>query len=498
MNDNEKDYYSDVILIGTGIMSATLGTFFKKLEPDWSMRIFERMDRVAMESSEAWNNAGTGHSAFCELNYTPETSDGGININKAVKIAESFEVSKQFWATLVTQGIIENPKDIIRQIPHISFVWGKEETDFLLKRYATMRLNALFSDMQYATDPSVLNEWMPLVMNGRDKSEPVAGTRMDLGTDVNFGTLSRTLLQYLERSETTNVHLHHEVEDINRRFDGLWELTVKNLETGHLSYYTTKFVFIGAGGGSLSLLEKSDIPEGHGYGGFPISGQWLVCNKPDIIAQHNAKVYGKAKVGSPPMSVPHLDSRMIDGQKTLLFGPFAGFSTKFLKHGSYFDLPFSIKWDNILSLVSAGIHNIPLTKYLVEQVMHSPEERFEALLEYFPNAEIEDWTLQQAGQRVQVVKKDAKEGGILEFGTEVVYAQDGSLATLLGASPGASTSVSIMLDVLKKCFPEPMASTKWEKKLTKFIPSYGQSLAHDVDLCRKTRERTSEILKLNA
>lgn len=497
MKDNKEAYYSDVILIGTGIMSATLGTFLKKLEPDWTMRLFERMDRVAIESSEAWNNAGTGHSAFCELNYTSENVDGSININKAVKIAESFEVSKEFWATLVAQNIIPDPSDIIQHIPHISFVWGNEDVDFLRKRYATMRLNALFSDMQYSEDPSVLANWMPLVMNGRDRSEKVAGTRMDIGTDVNFGTLSRLMFQYLARGETTELYLHHEVEDIKRRFDGLWELSVKNMDTGEMSYYTTKFVFIGAGGGSLSLLEKSGIPEGHGYGGFPISGQWLVCNKPEIIAQHHAKVYGKAKVGSPPMSVPHLDTRMIDGQQALLFGPFAGFSTKFLKHGSYLDLPFSVKWGNILPLVSAGVHNIPLTKYLVSQVTQSPEDRLEALQEYFPEAKMADWTLQQAGQRVQVIKKDEKEGGVLEFGTEVVYAKDGSLATLLGASPGASTSVSIMIDVLTKCFPESMASSKWQKKMVKLIPSFGQSLAKDGELARKTRERTTKILKLS-
>lgn len=494
----EKDsHYRDVILIGTGIMSATLGTFLKKLEPQWTMRIFERMDRVAMESSEAWNNAGTGHSAFCELNYTPQNTEGGVNINKAIKIAESFEVSKEFWASLVEKGIIGDPLEIIRHIPHISFVWGEEDTDFLRKRYAAMRLNALFSDMQYSEDPSVLKEWMPLVMDGRDANEVVAGTRMDIGTDVNFGTLSRALLSYLENGDNVKVNLHHEVEDIKRRFDGLWELSVKNLETEEMSYFTTKFVFIGAGGGSLSLLEKSDIPEGRGYGGFPISGQWLVCNKPEIIQKHHAKVYGKAKVGSPPMSVPHLDTRMIEGKQALLFGPFAGFSTKFLKHGSYLDLPQSVKWGNIMPLIQAGIRNIPLTKYLVEQVAQAHDDRIEALLEYFPNAKTEDWTLQQAGQRVQVIKKDEKEGGVLEFGTEVVYAKDGSLATLLGASPGASTSVSIMIDVLTKCFPESIASTKWQKKLKQLIPSFGQSIAKDSDLCKKTRVRTSEILKLN-
>ena len=406
----KESFYSDVILIGTGIMSATLGVFLKKLEPQWTMKIFERMDRMAMESSEAWNNAGTGHSAFCELNYTPENTEGGVNISKAVKIAESFEISKEFWATLVEKGIIQNPAEVIRHIPHISFVWGEEDTSFLLKRFAMMRLHALFSEMQYSDNPSVLTDWMPLVMEGRDPSVKVAGTRMDIGTDVNFGTLSRTMLNYLENGDNVDVHLHHEVDDIKRRSDGLWEISVKNLETHEMSYHTSRFVFIGAGGGSLSLLEKSGIPEGHGYGGFPISGQWLVCDKPEIIAQHHAKVYGKAKVGSPPMSVPHLDTRMIDGKQALLFGPFAGFSTKFLKHGSYLDLPQSIKWGNILPLVQAGIHNLPLTKYLVGQVTQSPDDRLEALMEYLPNAKMEDWHLQQAGQRVQVIKKDEKEG----------------------------------------------------------------------------------------
>ncbi len=496
MKVTKDPFYSDVILIGTGIMSATLGTFLKKLEPEWTIRMFERMDKVAIESSEAWNNAGTGHSAFCELNYTPQNTEGVVNITKAVKIAESFEISKAFWATLVEDNIIPNPADIIQHIPHISFVWGDDDVDFLRKRYEALHVHPLFSEMQYSEDPSVLATWMPLVLEGRT-DEKVAGTRMDIGTDVNFGTLSRLMFNYLERGETTELHLHHEVEDIKRRFDGLWELAVKNMDTGEMHYYTTKFVFIGAGGGSLPLLEKADIPEGHGYGGFPISGQWLVCNKPEIIERHHAKVYGKAKVGSPPMSVPHLDTRLIEGKQALLFGPFAGFSTKFLKHGSFLDLPFSIQWNNIIPLVSAGMHNIPLTKYLVGQVTQSDQDRLEALLEYFPNAKMDDWTLQQAGQRVQVIKKDDKEGGVLEFGTEVVYAKDGSLATLLGASPGASTSVSIMIDVLTKCFPDLMATTKWQKKMVKLIPSFGHSLAKDAELCRRTRERTSKILKLS-
>jgi malate dehydrogenase (quinone) len=497
MKGKRQNNYSDVILIGTGIMSATLGTFLKKLEPTWTINIFERMDKVAIESSEAWNNAGTGHSAFCELNYTSEKPDGSIHIDKALKIAESFEVSKEFWATLVQQDIIENPTEFIRHIPHISFVWGEKNVNFLRKRYEAMREHPFFAEMQYSEDAAELANWMPLVMEGRDRTQKVAGTRMDIGTDVNFGALSRSLFTYLEQDKNVTMRLHHEVEDIKRLANGLWELTVKDLDTGEETKYVTQFVFIGAGGGSLPLLEKADISEGKGYGGFPISGQWLVCNKQDIIEKHHAKVYGKASVGSPPMSVPHLDTRMIDGQQALLFGPFAGFSTKFLKHGSYMDLPLSVKWDNIFPLVSAGIHNIPLTKYLITQVTQSENDRLNALLEYFPTAKLEDWTLQQAGQRVQVIKKDEAEGGILEFGTEVVYAEDGSLATLLGASPGASTSVSIMIDVLRKCFPEYIDSPEWTAELSKLIPSYGKDLAENSELCYATRTRTSQILELD-
>ncbi|SFQ15659.1 malate dehydrogenase (quinone) [Pseudarcicella hirudinis] len=497
MKENREENFSEVILIGAGIMSATLGTFIKKLEPSWKIKIFERMDRVTAESSEAWNNAGTGHSAFCELNYTTEQEDGSINIDKAVKIAESFEVSKEFWATLVQEGIIENPAEVIRSIPHMSFVWGENNATFLRKRFEAMSKHHLFSDMEFSNDFDQIKDWMPLIMEGRDASQELAATRVDIGTDVNFGALATSMFGYLQESDNVELRLHQEVGDIKRLANGNWELTIKDLDSGKDIKYTARFIFIGAGGGSLPLLEKSGIPEGKGYGGFPISGKWLVCNKPEIIEKHNAKVYGKASVGSPPMSVPHLDTRMIDGKRALLFGPYAGFTTKFLKYGSYMDLPQSIKWSNIWPLISAGMHNLSLTKYLVEQVTQSPEERLSALKEYFPEAELEDWDLKDAGQRVQVIKKDENGTGVLEFGTEVVYAQDGSLATLLGASPGASTSVSIMISLLKKCFPEMEASEKWRTELTRMIPSYGKSLGADIQLFEETRRRTSDALQLD-
>jgi malate dehydrogenase (quinone) len=493
---SSKTSSSDVVLIGAGIMSATLGVLLKKLHPAITISIFERLDRVTAESSDAWNNAGTGHSAFCELNYTPQLPDGSIETKKAVKIAESFEVSKEFWSYLVENGIVDTPATFIYNIPHMSFVWGDENVTYLQKRFKALTAHHLFCGMEYTEDKEEIKSWIPLVMKGRESDEKVAATRMKLGTDVNFGTLTRSMFDFLEKQEGVKLYLNHEVDDLTRNRDKSWNIEVKDRDTRKSRNVQAKFVFIGAGGGSLPLLEKSRIPEGKGFGGFPVSGQWLVCNKPEIIEKHQAKVYGKASVGSPPMSVPHLDTRMIDGKKALLFGPYAGFSTKFLKNGSYLDLPLSIKLNNIKPMLAAGIHNIPLTKYLIDQVRQSPEDRVEALRDYLPDAKLEDWDLLKAGQRVQVIKKDEKEGGVLEFGTEMVTAADGSLAALLGASPGASTSVSIMLDLINRCFPEAK-STEWQGAFKKMIPSYGQSLAKDEELAAKTRAWTTEVLQLS-
>ncbi|WP_410222244.1 malate:quinone oxidoreductase [Pedobacter sp.] len=487
----------DVVLIGAGIMSATLGVLLKELEPGLSIEIYERLDVAAAESSDAWNNAGTGHSAFCELNYTPQKANGTVEIKKAVSIAESFEVSKQFWAYLVQKGVLSKPEDFIKHIPHLSFVWGKKNVDFLKTRHTNLTACNLFKDMEYSEDPKTIKEWIPLVMEGRDEKEKVAATKMELGTDVNFGSLTREMFAYLGKQESVKLHFHHEVRDLKKE-GNIWEVEVKNLENRKKAKRKAKFVFIGAGGGSLLLLEKSDIKEGKGFGGFPVSGQWLKCTNEKVIAQHHAKVYGKAAVGAPPMSVPHLDTRIINGKQALLFGPYAGFSTKFLKNGSYLDLAKSIKFNNIRPMISAGLKNIDLTKYLIEQVRQSPEDRFEALKEFMPNADIKDWELEIAGQRVQVIKRKASGGGILEFGTEVVSAADGSIAALLGASPGASTAVSIMLDLLGRCFKKQIQTAEWQTKIRGMIPSYGQKLAEDPELCAETRNYTSKELKLNS
>lgn len=494
--ENTQQPATDVVLIGAGIMSATLGIMLKELQPDLTIEIFERLDVMAAESSDAMNNAGTGHSAFCELNYTPQLQDGSVDISKAIKIAEQFEVSKEFWSFLIESQIIQSPKSFIYPVPHMSFVWGESNVSYLQKRYEALVKHHFFKDMQYSDDAAKLKSWIPLVMEGRDPNEKVSANRMDLGTDVNFGALTNSLFNYLKQQPGVSLHLQHEVRDLTRAKDQSWKVRVKDLASGAKRKLNAKFVFVGAGGGALHLLQKSNIPESKGFGGFPVSGQWLVCHNPQVIERHQAKVYGKASVGSPPMSVPHLDTRMINGKRALLFGPYAGFSTRFLKKGSLLDLFTSIKPSNIFPMMKAGIDNIPLTKYLISQVTQSQDDRVAALRDYFPNVKKEDWDLDIAGQRVQVIKKDPKRGGVLEFGTEVVTAADGSIAALLGASPGASTSVSIMIQLIERCFKNKAQTPEWKEKLKHMIPSYGQSLAKNAELATQTRERTSKVLDL--
>jgi malate dehydrogenase (quinone) len=482
---------TDVILIGAGIMSATLGTLLSELAPELNITVFEGLETAGEESSNEWNNAGTGHSALCELNYTVEQADGSIDISKAIKINEQFQLSKQFWSYLVNRNLIHSPKDFIMPLPHLSFVQGEQDVAFLKKRFEALSNHPLFQGMEFSEDPQKLMEWIPLMMKDRILNTPIAATKIDAGTDVNFGALTRMLFDHL-KNKKVNIKFKHHVDDIKRTSDGLWELKVRNLASGSVECHTAKFVFIGGGGGSLPLLQKSGIPEGKGIGGFPVSGKFMVCNNPDIIERHHAKVYGKAKLGAPPMSVPHFDTRFIDHKKSLLFGPFAGFSPKFLKSGSMFDLLASVKKDNLLTMLAAGAKNVPLTTYLIQQVMLTKEERMEELREFIPNAKSEDWDTVIAGQRVQIIKGK----GALQLGTELISAADGSIAALLGASPGASTAVHVMLELIKKCFPQHIKL--WELKIKEMIPSYGVSLLENHDLIHEINTITARTLGLIA
>ncbi|MFC6300957.1 malate dehydrogenase (quinone) [Pseudomonas sp. CCM 7893] len=486
----------DVLLIGGGIMSATLGVWLNELQPDWSMEMVERLDGVAEESSNGWNNAGTGHSALAELNYTPEDKNGNVEIPKAVEINEAFQISRQFWSWQVQQGVLKNPRSFINSTPHMSFVWGDDNIKFLKKRYEALQASPLFAGMQYSEDPAQIAKWVPLMMEGRDPNQKIAATWTPIGTDVNFGEITRQFVAHLQTTPKFDLKLSSEVQDITKNADGSWRVSYKNLKDGTTTDTDAKFVFIGAGGGALHLLQKSGIPEAREYAGFPVGGSFLVTENPTVAEQHLAKAYGKASVGAPPMSVPHLDTRVLDGKRVILFGPFATFSTKFLKEGSYLDLLTSTTTHNIWPMTKVGIREYPLVEYLAGQLMQSDDDRFKALQEYFPNAKKEDWRLWQAGQRVQIIKRDEEQGGVLKLGTEVVTSADNTIAGLLGASPGASTAAPIMLTVLQKVFKDQVATPAWQEKLHQIVPSYGTKLNDSPEAVAKEWAYTANVLQL--
>ncbi|MGK0714957.1 malate:quinone oxidoreductase [Leucobacter sp. W1153] len=486
----------DVVLIGGGVMSATLGTLIKQVEPDWSIEIIESRLEVATESSNAWNNAGTGHAALCELNYMPEAADGSLTAAKAIEINEQFQLSRQWWSSLVKQGVLGTPSGFINPTPHMTFVHGEKNVDYLRRRYELLKPEPLFSDMEYSEDASQIAEWTPLLIERRSKDQVFAATRSTSGTDVDFGEVTRQLLDHMVENGA-KLGLGQEATKLRRLADGTWDVDIRNRAGYGSSTLNARFVFVGAGGGALSLLQSSGIPEIRGFGGFPISGKFLRCDNPEVVRDHQAKVYGKAAVGAPPMSVPHLDTRVVDGQKSLLFGPYAGFSPNFLKKGSWWDLPGSIRTHNLGPMVKVGLSEFALEKYLLGEVFASREKQMAALREYMPSAKSEDWYMISAGQRVQVMKKDPKKGGVLQFGTEVITGAEGTIAGLLGASPGASTAVHAMLGVLEKCFPEKFES-QWKAEFTQQVPAYGVGLNHDPAAAAASLAETAEVLGLNA
>ena len=487
----------EIVLIGAGIMSTTLGVLLKELEPSLSITILETLSDCAQESSNAWNNAGTGHAANCELNYTPLLPSGDVDISKALEVNVEFDVSRQFWSYLVKTQAINNPKDFINSCPHMSFVWGAEHATFLRKRFEKMSQHHCYEGMSFSDESQEISTWAPLIMEGRDLSQPIAATRMLTGTDVDYGSLTHLLISHLVNKLDANVLYKHKVTDLKKDTNNCWTITAKNTATHELSDFKADFVFIGAGGNAIELLQKSEIAEGRGYAGFPVSGIWLRSDLPELAERHHAKVYGLAPQGSPPMSVPHLDTRIISGKKSLLFGPYAGFSTKFLKHGSYADLFTSLTAQNIRPLLAVARDDWQLSEYLISQVLQSAADQFEMLQQFFPLAKKHDWQEAVAGQRVQIIKPDDERGGILEFGTEIISSEDNSLVALLGASPGASTAAFIAQNVLKNAFGKNLTHDGWLPKLEKILPSYGIDLIADGDACRSLRKETASMLQLS-
>ncbi|SJN15898.1 Malate:quinone oxidoreductase [Microbacterium esteraromaticum] len=485
----------DVVLIGGGIMSATLGTLLHELQPDWKIVAYERLSDLGQESSSPWNNAGTGHAALCELNYMPMASDGTLDPAKAVSINEQFQQSRQFWSTFTDRGVLGEPKSFINSTPHMTFVRGEKDVAFLKARYEVLKKQPLFAGIEYSEDSRVINKWAPLLMQKRRKGEPFAATRVPSGTDVDFGSLTHQLFDHLADSGV-EVRTGHDVKSLKRQKDGTWLVKYRHSIGRTPGQVKARFVFVGAGGWALKLLQRSGIPEIKGYGVFPIGGQFLKTSNPAVVAQHNAKVYSQASVGAPPMSVPHLDARVVDGETSLLFGPFATFSPKFLKNGSMFDIVGQVRPHNLWPMLRVAFANPDLITYLVSELVKTHGKKVDSLRTFVPTAKDEDWTLIQAGQRAQVMKKDAEKGGILQFGTEVIASADGTIAGLLGASPGASTAVPIMLGLLKRCFPEQYAG--WEPALRELIPTMGETLNDDADAAAQSMAETASVLSLTA
>lgn len=485
----------DVALIGGGIMSATLGTLIQQVQPDWSIQIIEARTEVATESTNAWNNAGTGHAALCELNYMPEGADGSLSTSKAVAINEQFQLSREWWASLVKDGTLGSPQTFINPTPHMTFVQGEKNVEYLRRRFDLLKAEPLFSDMEFSSDPDQIAAWAPMLIERRSKSEVFAATRSESGTDVDFGEVTRQLIDHLV-AQGAELALGQEATKLRRQADGSWDIDIRHRAGYGTSTLNARFVFVGAGGGALSLLQSSGIPEIKGFGGFPISGKFLRCDNPDVVREHRAKVYGKAAVGAPPMSVPHLDTRIVNGKASLLFGPYAGFSPNFLKKGSWWDLPGSIRAHNLGPMLKVGLTELSLEKYLIGEVFASREKQLAALREYMPSARSEDWYMITAGQRVQVMKKDPQKGGVLQFGTEVITGAEGSIAGLLGASPGASTAVHAMLDVMQRCFPEKFNS-EWKSEVLRRIPAYENGVNHDAAAAAATLAATAEVLGLH-
>jgi malate dehydrogenase (quinone) len=483
----------DAVLIGAGIMSATLSALLRRLEPNWSITVVERLDGAAAESSDPWNNAGTGHAGLCELFYTPQLPDGSIDITKAVRVNEQFQVTRQFWAYAADNGMVSDVRGFLNPVPHVSFVQGAERVDYLRRRRDALAANPLFARDEWVEGADEFARRLPYMAARREFSEPVALNWAADGTDVDFGALSRQLIGYGVRTGT-NALFGHEVRNLNRQRDGSWTLTIRNRRRGESRKLNAAFVFVGAGGQALRLLQKSGIKEAKGFGGFPVGGRFLRSGNPAITAGHRAKVYGLPAPGAPGITAAHLDTRIVNGKPWLMFGPFAGWSPKFLKHGHFSDLPRSVTVGNVATVVGAGLGQRELVSYLIGQLRLSKSARIRALREFAPSAVDSDWILTTAGQRVQVLRRDRRRGGRLEFDTTVVTAADGSIAGLLGASPGASTAVTAMLDVLRRCFPDRYQA--WLPTLKEMVPSLGFALSDEPALYDEVRSWTTKALGL--
>lgn len=457
------DIDADVILIGGGIMSATLGSMLAVLQPDWRIVLLERTTGLATESSGPWNNAGTGHTGFCELNYMPDPADG----RKASMVAGQFHVSRQWWAHLVRTGLLL-PDSFIHATPHMDVVFGRRDVAYLQQRFETLTKVPLFDGLEYTEDSATIAEWAPLMVEGRTDDEPMAATRHLGGTDVDFGALTEGLTRIVTDAGG-QVLLDHEVRSLRRSSDGAWVVAGRT-GSGRFELRGRR-VFVGAGGMALRLLQRARLPEIRGYAVLPVGAAFFRCSTPEVVARHESKVYSQAGIGAPPMSVPHLDRRFVNGTGHLMFGPYATFSTKLLKQGRLTDFFTTLQWHNLHVIAAALIQNLSLMRYLLGELAARPRKKFAKLQHFYPKADLDQWELIPAGQRAQLVTPDHRRIGVLHQGTELVVGGGGTIAGLLGASPGASTAVPIMLNLLQQCFPVEWQKS-WKNIVNEAIPGH--------------------------
>lgn len=446
-----------LVIVGAGIMGVTFATLARELDPNLDITLIERLPGPAMSNSGVFNNAGTGHEANCELNYTPVDEDE-IALDKALHIHAQFNVAKQFWAYLVKQGIVKNPASFIHATKHCTLV-AEDSIGMLRLRFEEMSKHHFFGNMSFSESREEIQSWIPYTMEQRSETERMAATKIEGGTDVNFQAVTEDMVRYLGHHQV-KLDFNTHVKRVHKSPTGTW--LVEASKDGAPVQYKADKLFVGAGGGAFPLLKKSHLPCRSRFAGFPVGGRFLVAEIDEQAARYyNAKTYGKAKVGAPPMSVPHLDLRAANGRHYLLFGPFATFMPVLEKGRGFVEYVRSMRLHDLPNLLNVALEHFPLVKYLVSETFKGKESMFTELENFAPGIRKKfEWKIVQAGQRVQIIKD-----GDLQMGTEVIVSEDLSYGTLLGASPGASVSPEVMLRTLEKMIPELFESEASQEKL---------------------------------
>ncbi len=474
----------NVTIIGAGIMGTTFAVLAKELAPELEVTILERLDGPGAGNSWVFNNAGTGHEANCELNYTP-VDEEVISVEKALKIHAQFNVAKQFWAYLVEKGAIKEPKTFINRTKHCTIV-SEPSIPELKLRYKEMSAHHFFEQMRFSEDFDEIKSWIPFTMEERPRSDKMAATVIETGTDVNFGALTEQMAEYAVNKLGVKIEYGTHVKRVHRSPSGTWLIETHHRGDMLPKQYRADVLFVGAGGGAFPILKKSHLPFARRFTGFPVGGRFLQAPiTAEQAEQYRAKTYGKAKVGAPPMSVPHLDLRVADGQYYLLFGPFASFKPVLERGRGFLDYLKSMRLHDIPSLLNVAIEHFPLVKYLVSETFKGEKSMFEELESFAPGMSKKfDWKPVEAGQRVQIIRD-----GELQMGTEILVNSDKTYGTLLGASPGASVSPEVMLRCLEQLMPDLFSKPEAQAKKKEMFPEDNlQTLSHDADRYREIRD----------